>query len=48
MSCACKGKVTLLYEWTSEDGSQTMEYASLVAAKAKVMRKGGSYKPKEG
>lgn len=33
----------LKYEWTSADGSQKMTYDTLMQAKAKVMRKGGTY-----
>lgn len=43
MSCDCKRKPVTAYEWT--DGTNTIIYTSLMAAKAKVIRKGGSYKP---
>lgn len=33
----------LLYVWTSGDGQTTVEYDSVMAAKAKVLRKGGTY-----
>jgi hypothetical protein len=46
MSCACKRTVKKRYEWTN--GTETHVYDSEMAAKAKVMRKGGSYKPVEG
>jgi hypothetical protein len=47
MSCGCKKDGVTKYEWTGPTG-QTMIYNSLMAAKAKVHRKGGSYKPLEG
>lgn len=46
MSCACRRKTTTKFEWT--DGKNVVEYDSELAAKAKVMRRGGSYKPKGG
>lgn len=46
MTCACKGRRKTKYIWTSADGSQTMEYNTEIEAKAKTMRKGGSYEPK--
>lgn len=46
MSCGCSKNKPTLYEWT--DGKNTVVYTSLLAAKAKVHRKGGSYKPVEG
>lgn len=46
MSCACKKSTPTLYEWT--DGTNTIIYTSVLAAKAKVYRSGGSYKIKEG
>lgn len=33
------------YVWTSADGSQSITYDSLLEARAKVFRKGGSYQP---
>lgn len=44
MACACSGagQVTS-YVWSSADGSDIQEYPTLMQAKAKVMRKGGSY-----
>lgn len=33
------------FVWTSSDGSETVTYDTEVMAKAKVMRKGGSYQP---
>lgn len=43
MACACKGRKKATYVWTSPDGSQTMTYTTEIEAKAKMMRKGGSY-----
>lgn len=45
MACACKGRKTQKYIWTGP-GGETVEYGTELEAKAKVMRKGGSYKPK--
>jgi hypothetical protein len=46
VSCACKRRATTKFKWTN--GSDVVVYDSEMAAKAKVMRKGGSYKPVEG
>lgn len=46
MACSCKPRKSTVYVWTSADGSITMEYPSEITAKAKVLRKGGSYAPK--
>lgn len=46
MACACKGRKTTQYVWTSEDGTQQMTYTTEIQAKAKVIRAGGSYAPK--
>jgi hypothetical protein len=44
MACACsKRKQEVNYVWTSADGTETMTYTSLLQAKAKMHRKGGSY-----
>lgn len=48
MACACKGRSTTKYVWTSADGSTSITYNTEIEAKAKMIRKGGSYKPKEG
>lgn len=48
MACSCKNRRNVTYVWTSLDGTETMEYPSEIQAKAKMLRKGGSYKPKEG
>lgn len=45
MACACKKNVNKIFVWTSLDGTQTQEYPTEVQAKAKVIRKGGSYEP---
>lgn len=45
MACGCKAKSTMQYVWT--DGTNTVIYDSEIAAKAKVMRKGGTYTAKE-
>lgn len=43
MACACKGRSKSKFIWTSADGTETMTYNSEIEAKAKVLRKGGSY-----
>lgn len=43
MACSCKNRRKATYVWTSEDGTQTMTYTTEIEAKAKVLRKGGSY-----
>lgn len=47
MACACTKKGSTQYVWTSPDGSETVVYTMEIQAKAKVLRVGGSYKPKE-
>ena len=47
MACACKKRTSQKYVWTGADG-QTVTYGTELEAKAKVLRKGGSYKPAEG
>lgn len=42
MACSCKGRADVAYLWTAPDGTQ-MTYNTEVEAKAKVLRKGGSY-----
>lgn len=44
MACACNKRKKSQYVWTSTDGSQTMTYSTEIEAKAKVIRKGGTYK----
>ena len=49
MGCACKkGKNQTQYVWTSDDGETQVVYPSLMQAKAKVARKGGSFTTKAG
>lgn len=43
MACSCRGRKDVKWVWTSEDGQTTMEYDREVQARAKVLRKGGSY-----
>lgn len=43
MACSCKGKSKTKYVWT--DGVTEVVYDTEIQAKAKVLRKGGSYKP---
>lgn len=49
MPCACKNRKKTKYRWTPPEGSdmEPMTYDSLIVAKAKVQRHGGSYKPIE-
>ena len=42
MACSCRQRKNFKYVWT--DGTDTVIYDSEIAAKAKVLRKGGSYK----
>lgn len=42
MACACNKRRKAKFVWTGPDG-QTMTYGSEIEAKAKMMRKGGSY-----
>lgn len=46
MACACKGRKKQKFEWTPPEGSSlpSVIYSTEIEAKAKVMRKGGSYK----
>ncbi len=46
MSCACKRNPKKRFRWTN--GTDVVYYDSEMAAKAKVLRKGGSYTPEEG
>ena len=41
MACSCKGKATTKFRWT--DGTSVVIYDFEIQAKAKVLRKGGSY-----
>lgn len=44
MACSCKKNTGSKYKWTGDDGSVVV-YDSIMAAKAKVIRKGGSFEP---
>lgn len=46
MACSCKGRKTAKYVWT--DGTFTVVYNTEIEAKAKVLRKGGTYTRQEG
>lgn len=47
MACACQNrKKATKYEWT--DGTNVVVYDTEIQAKAKVIRKGGSYRPLPG
>lgn len=56
MACACKGRKKQQYVWTPPEGAtdsageplEPITYNTEIEAKAKMIRKGGSYKPKEG
>lgn len=41
MGCACKGRSNATYIWT--DGTNKVVYKTEIEAKAKVLRRGGSY-----
>lgn len=43
MGCACKNRKKTKFVWT--DGENTVVYDTEIQAKAKVIRKGGSYRP---
>jgi hypothetical protein len=45
MSCGCKARVNKRFRWT--DGVNVIYYDKEMVAKAKVMRKGGSYSVEE-
>ena len=47
MACACKNRKRQEYLWTPPEGSSLspQTYSTEIEAKAKVLRKGGSYKP---
>ena len=47
MACGCTKRRRVKYVWTSDDGETQLVYDTEVAAKAKVIRKGGSYVAKE-
>lgn len=44
MGCACNKRNRNTYVWTSKDGADTSTHPTEIEAKAKVMRKGGTYK----
>lgn len=44
MACSCKNRPKRKFEWTSLDGESTMVYDTEIQAKAKVLRKGGTYR----
>lgn len=48
MACACKGKKKSTFTWVSADQTDTVVYQTEIEAKAKVLRKGGSYTRNEG
>lgn len=52
MACACRGRSRAKYVWTSlpdENGqTDTVVYDTEIQAKAKVLRKGGSYAVRAG
>ena len=43
MACSCKKRSTAKFVWT--DGTNTVVYNTEIEAKAKVLRKGGTYEP---
>lgn len=45
MACACKRSIAKRFKWTN--GTDVVYYDSEMAAKAKVMRKGGTYTVEE-
>lgn len=46
MACSCKGRKKTKYVWT--DGKRsTVTYNTEIEAKAKVLRRGGTYTKKE-
>lgn len=45
MACSCKKRRTTQYRWT--DGENVIIYNTEIEAKAKVIRKGGTYEPIE-
>lgn len=47
MACACKGRSKSKWVWTSDDGSDTVIYKTEIEAKAKTLRRGGSYVKKD-
>lgn len=43
MACSCTKRKSATYLWTSGDGAEMVTYDTEIQAKAKVLRKGGSY-----
>jgi len=43
MACSCKKRISTKYRWT--DGTNVVIYDTEIQAKAKVLRKGGTYTP---
>lgn len=46
MACSCQKRKSAKYRWT--DGTNVVIYDTEIQAKAKVLRKGGTYEPVEG
>jgi hypothetical protein len=46
MVCSCKKKSKQQFVWTAADGETTVTYNTEIEAKAKVLRRGGTYAPK--
>lgn len=46
MACGCQKRSNTKYRWT--DGTNVVIYDTEIQAKAKVLRKGGTYAPVEG
>lgn len=49
MPCSCKNRKKTKYTWTPPEGSdlKPVTYNTEIEAKAKVLRKGGTYEPVE-
>lgn len=48
MGCACNKRKKRKFTWTSANGETSQVYDSEIEAKAKVLRKGGTYAPVAG
>lgn len=46
MACNCKKKSNEEYVWTSADGTKTLVYPTEIQAKARALRRGGTYAPR--
>lgn len=44
MGCACNKRNRAKFVWTSADGQTSTTYNTEIEAKAKMIRKGGTYK----